>query len=169
MTALDPAQIFRILAEHRVDHVVIGGIGGVLHGSPMSTDDVDIVPALKKTNLDALAAALNEMNARLMTSEAPDGINVTFTGKELQKWIVDFRFLHLLTDYGRLDLIHRPEGTSGYQELASNAESLDLGDVQVRVAALEDIIRSKQAVARDRDLAQLPTLRALLEEKGHHH
>jgi len=32
----------------------------------MSTDDVDIVPALKKTNLDSLAAALREMDARVL-------------------------------------------------------------------------------------------------------
>ena len=161
----DPQAIFRTLHEHAVESIVVGGIGGVLHGSPMSTDDVDIVPALKKANLDALAAALNEMNAKIMSRERPGGIPVRFTGKDLRRWIVDFGFLNLLTDHGRLDIIHRPGGTTGYQDLASNAESLELGDFEIRVAALEDIIRSKQAVARDRDLAQLPTLRALLEER----
>ncbi len=161
----DPERILRILAQHGVDYVVVGGIGGVLHGSPMSTDDVDIVPALKKSNMDSLSAALSAMNARILSLEAPEGISVDWTGKDLQRWIVDFRFLNLMTDYGRLDLIHRPGGTSGYQELAANAEGLDLGDVGIRVAALEDIIRSKQAVARNRDLEQLPTLRLLLESK----
>jgi hypothetical protein len=161
----DPRRMLEIFAKHRVEYVVVGGIGGALHGSPMSTDDVDIVPDLKKTNLDSLAAALNEMNARIQSSEAPEGIAVQFTGKDLQKWIVDFRFLNLSTDYGKLDLIHRPSGTAGYRDLARNAETLQVGDLGVRIAALEDIIRSKQAVARERDLAQLPTLRMLLEKK----
>jgi predicted nucleotidyltransferase len=162
----DPARILAVLAEHGVDYVVIGGIGGVLHGSPMTTNDLDVVPALKKANMDSLAAALNEMNARILSHEAPDGIEVEWTAKDLQRWIVDFRFLNVMTDYGQLDLIHRPEGTTGYQELAANAEEMDLDDVVIRVAALEDIIRSEQAVARERDLEQLPTLRLLLEERN---
>lgn len=161
----NPRRVLEILAKHEVEFVVVGGIGGTLHGSPMSTDDVDIVPALKKTNLDSLAVALHEMNARLLTTEDPKGIGVVFTGKHLQQWIVDLRFLNLLTDHGRLDLIHRPGGTGGYQELAANSDEFDLGEVEIRVAALEDIIRSKQAVGRDRDLEQLPTLRMLLERK----
>lgn len=161
--ALDPARILNILARHDVDYIVIGGIGAVLHGSPTLTEDLDIVPDLKKTNLDRLAQALKEMNARLMSHAAPDGIPFEFTGKDLQRLIVDLRFLNLITSYGQLDIIHRPEGYSGYRELAAPAKSLKLGDIEVHVAALEDIIRSKQAVARERDLEQLPTLRLLLE------
>ena len=161
----DPAGLLQSLARHRVRYVVVGGIGGVLHGSPLPTDDLDIVPDPKVSNLDALAGALKEMHARVLSQEAPDGIEVDFTGQRLRKWIVDFRFLSLATACGQLDVIHRPAGTGGYHELASNAEAMELGDVDVRVAALEDIIRSKQAAARDRDLEQLPTLRLLLERK----
>jgi hypothetical protein len=162
----DPRRILEVLAKHRVEYVVVGGIGGTLHGSPMSTDDVDVVPALRKTNLDSLAAALNEMNTRIRSSEAPEGIEVQFIGKDLQKRIVEFRFLSLSTDHGNLDLIHRPAGTGGYQELARNAQTLRVGEIEVRVSALEDIIRSKQAAGRERDLAQLPTLRMLLEKRA---
>lgn len=161
----DPESILRTLTKHGVDYIVVGGIGGVLHGSPMSTNDVDIVPALRKSNLDALAKALNELSARI-TTEDRNGLSVEWTGKELQKWIVDFRFLNLQTNHGRLDLIHRPGGTHGYQDLATKAETLEIEDMEIRVAALEDIIRSKQAVGRDRDLEHLPTLRLLLETKN---
>jgi|GEM_PF-489931 hypothetical protein len=166
MTVFNPEAILRVLARHCVDYIIVGGIGGVLHGSPMSTSDVDIVPALKKTNLEALAAALNELNASIMADGVAGGIKVQWTSNELQKWIVDFQFLNLETDHGRLDLIHRPGGTRGYQDLATKAEALSLDDIEVRVAALEDIIRSKQAVGRDRDLEHLPTLRLLLENKS---
>lgn len=161
----DPTEILRVLGRHRVDHIVIGGIGGVLHGAPMSTDDVDIVPALQKANLDSLADALNELDARILVADEPDGLKVDFTGKRLRRWIVDFRFLNLTTKFGRLDLLYKPGGTTGYLDLAANAESFDIEGLEIRVAALEDIIRSKQAVARDRDLEQLPTLRMLLESK----
>lgn len=160
----DPKRILKTLARHGVDAIVVGGIGGVLHGSPVLTDDVDVVPLLKTTNLDALADALNELNARLMSAEAPGGsIAIDWRGKDLQRWIVDFRFLNLATDHGQLDLIHRPGGTTGYDDLAKAARVVEVDDVEIKVAALEDIIRSKEAVARQRDLEQLPTLRLLLE------
>lgn len=164
--SFDPEPILKILAKHGVDYVLVGGIGGVLHGAPMLTDDLDVVPALQVKNLDALAEALNELSARILSADAPGGsIPIAFTGKRLQKWIVDFQFLNLKTDYGQLDLLHRPAGTGGFQDLAANAEEIDLGDFEVRVASLEDIIRSKQAVGRDRDLEQLPTLRMVLEQQ----
>jgi len=162
----DPERILKTLAGHGVDFVVVGGIGAVLHGSPTSTKDVDVVPDLGATNLDALAEALNEMNARIVSHEAPQGcIEVDWRGRDLKRWIVDFRFLILRTDYGRLDLLHRPAGTSGYDDLARSAISLKMDDVDVKVAALEDIIRSKEAAGRQRDLEHLPTLRLLLEAK----
>lgn len=162
----DPRRILEILAKHGVDYILVGGLAGALHGSPISTDDLDIVPLVKRANLDALATALNELNAKLAASDEPEGIKIDFTGKQLQKWIVEFRFLNLLTDYGRLDVIHRPGGTDGYQDLAQSSEKLDLGELQIRVAALEDIIRSKEAVGRARDLEHLPTLRMVLDRKN---
>jgi hypothetical protein len=166
MAVFDPNHIITVLARHRADFIVVGAVGAFLHGSPMMTDDVDVVPALKMSSLEVLAAALNELNAKIMSSDAPGGtIEVDWDPKDLRRWIVDFRFLNLQTDYGRLDLIHRPGGTDGYGDLARSAELLPLGDVEIKVAALEDIIRSKQAVARPRDLEQLPTLRLLLEAK----
>jgi len=161
----DPEAILRVVAQHRVEYVLVGGLGASLYGSPILTDDVDIVPDLKKTNLDALAAALNELNARSRSHEELDGIEIDWSGKNLQKWIVDFQFLNLLTDYGVLDLLHRPGGTAGYRELARNAEQFEVGDFVVHAAALEDIIRSKEAVGRERDLQHLPTLRLLLERR----
>ncbi|HEY7874391.1 MAG TPA: hypothetical protein VIG64_04635 [Actinomycetota bacterium] len=130
----------------------------------MMTTDLDIVPASGTSNLEALATALNSLNARLITGD-PDGLKIDFTAKQLQKWIVEFRFLNLTTDHGQLDIVYRPGGTAGYQDLIRAAETLEIGPIQVRVASLEDIIRSKQAVGRDRDLEQLPTLRLVLEQK----
>ena len=164
--AFDPKHILKTLARHEVDLIVVGGVGAILHGSPLLTDDVDVVPVLTKPSLDALADALNELNAKIMSSDAPGGlIDVDWRGRDLQGWIVDVRFLNLMTDYGQLDLIHRPGGTSGYKDLAHSAEDIPVDDVKVKVASLEDIIRSKEAVGRDRDRQQLPTLRLLLETK----
>jgi hypothetical protein len=161
----NPRRIIEILSAHEVEFVVVGGIGAVLHGSPISTFDLDIVPAMSRSNLDRLVDALKELRAVARAAGEDEGLRLDFTGKSLNKWLVDFSILNLRTRFGDLDLLYRPAGTRGYSDLAAGAQEEQIGEIGVRVAALEDIIRSKQAAARERDLEQLPTLRRLLERK----
>lgn len=158
-----PKAILEVLAKHGVDYVVLGGIASVIYGSPFPTSDVDVVPELKVSNLDRLAAALKEMDARILVTDEPEGREIEITGRFLKKNLPDFKFLHFKTKYGQLDILYKPAGTDGYRDLVRHAESVQLGGAAVRIAALEDIIRSKQAAGRERDLEQLPTLRKLLE------
>ena len=58
-----------------------------------------------------------------------------------------------------------PAGTGGYADLKRDADLMDLGDgLVVLVASLRDVIRSKEAAGREKDIAQLPILRRTLEE-----
>jgi hypothetical protein len=52
----------------------------------------------------------------------------------------------------------------GYEDLVRGATTIVIRGQSVRVAALEDIIRSKEAAGRAKDLAALPVLRLLLEQ-----
>ena len=70
--------------------------------------------------------------------------------------------VNLLTSFGDLDVAFTPSGTEGYAELKPNAVTYRLGGIGVAVAALADVIRSKESANRARDRAALPTLRALL-------
>ena len=84
-------------------------------------------------------------------------------GRMLKRAIPDIGFLRFDTKYGFVDIIYRPAGTRGFRDLAKSTLPQDTGSAQVQVASLEDVIRSKQAAGRPRDLEQLPTLRRLLE------
>jgi hypothetical protein len=72
----------------------------------------------------------------------------------------------LVTRDGYLDLCFRPEGTEGYDDLATDAESYEVFGITIKVASLDDVIRSKAAAGRDVDLQALPTLRALRDRKA---
>lgn len=73
--------------------------------------------------------------------------------------------MNLTTRFGDLDLSFEPSGTSGYDELSKRATRIELRDgISTNIAALEDIIRSKEAANREKDRMALPTLRLLLQE-----
>lgn len=148
------------LERNGVRYVLIGGLAAILHGSPQATFDADICPARDTENLEKLAAALREMNARVRTQDVPSGIAFTCDAAFLRG--VDV--LNLVTEFGDLDLAFVPAGTDGYDDLVKGARPVIVKGHSVPVASLEDIIRSKEAANRPRDLAALPILRQLLRE-----
>ena len=77
-----------------------------------------------------------------------------------------FTSMTLVTKFGFVDLCFRPDGTSGYPDLIEAAETYEVYGLKIRVASLEDVIRSKTAAGRERDLQALPTLQALKERRG---
>jgi len=154
--------MLRALERHRVRYVLIGGIGATLHGSPLPTRDADICPALDGANLESLASALREMGAKIRTADAPEGLPFACDAAFLRQ----MKLLNLTTRFGDLDLSFEPSGTGGYADLSARSVEYDLGEgLVVPVAALEDIIRSKEAADREKDRQALPTLRLLLRKR----
>jgi hypothetical protein len=154
----DPIRALATLNRHGVRYVVIGGFAGKLRGSTILTVDVDVCYARDPANLASLAAALGELHATLRG--APEGLPFRLDAKTLANGDA-FTFV---TDAGDLDVLGTPAGVSGFDELARNATDLDLDDLVVRVAAIDDLIRMKRASARPRDLAHLEVLMALRDE-----
>lgn len=157
-TEFDPHALLRILREHRVDFVVIGGFAGNILGSPLITTDLDVCHARDAQNLERVVAALKEMHAYLRG--APPGLPFQLDVKTLANQI-NFTFS---TDLGPLDMLGEPAGVSGYTGLIANAEVVDLDGIEVLVCAIEDLIRMKRAAGRMKDIGALPTLEALLVE-----
>lgn len=157
---MDAERILSVLNRHEVRHVVIGALGATLLGSPLRTDDVDICPSKDEANLNRLAAALEELGAKEWEPHRDEFLEREWTGDLLT---TDTVWL-LATHHGELDLMFEPAGTQGYKDLARDAVTVKVDELEVRVASLADIIRSKEAAGRQRDREQLPTLRRLLEK-----
>jgi predicted nucleotidyltransferase len=161
MAEFDPQEIFAALERHGVRFVVIGGVAAILHGASHVTTDVDIVPEEGRDNLARLSAALKELNARIRVVGEPEGIPFDHSAESLAR----VRIWNLVTDRGNLDLTFVPSGTRGYDDLVRDAEPMTVRGVEVPVASLADVIRSKEAAGRERDRLVLPTLRRLLERQ----
>lgn len=155
--------MLRVLVDHDVEFVLVGGIAARLRGAPLLTQDVDVTPATDHRNLESVAAALRDLDARLRTATEPEGVPVPFDPGLLQSASV----WTLTTRLGDLDLVMVPAGTDGYLDLVRDADDLTVAldpTLVVSVASLADVIRSKEAAGRDKDRAALPLLRRTLEE-----
>ena len=156
----DAAAIFAVLDRHRVDYVVIGGMAAAMWGSDLPrTTDADITPSTDVANLARLAEALDDLGARLRVLGDPSGLAAPLDGPQLAGLSV----VTLTTDHGPLDVTFHPDGVGGYAELAPRASLRPVGEHPgVPVADLADVIASKTAAGRAKDLTHLPSLRRLL-------
>ena len=148
------------LDQEHVEYVVIGGTAAVIAGATQVTFDLDITPARDVENLDRLASALRRLNAHAY-GIPPEAGWFRLDGKTLAAGST-WKFL---TDHGELDVSLDPDGTHGYADLRRGAVRTHAYGIEFQVAALEDVIRSKEAADRPRDRAVLPDLRRTLELK----
>jgi transcriptional regulator with XRE-family HTH domain len=158
---LDLRLLFTTLARHQVQFVLIGALGATLHGFPRNTRDADITPARDPANLERLAAALRELDARIYTEQIPEGLSFDCSPQML----VRAEIWNLITKAGRLDLAFEPSGTAGFPDLAAHAVQFEVYGHPLLAARLEDIIRSKEAAGRPKDRQDVEVMREMLKRK----
>jgi hypothetical protein len=145
---IDAAAILRVLAAHKVEYVVIGGLAVQAHGHPRTTQDLDLVPEPTPENRARLLAALSELGARPVGGPTPGLVSIPETG-----------VLELDTDAGGIDVHVAPPGAAPYDELRARALVIHL-DVPVAVAGRDDLIAMKRASGRPIDRSDIIALTA---------
>jgi hypothetical protein len=160
-----PGELLEVLERHKVRYVIIGGLAAELRGSPYITRGVDVTPSRDRANLGRLANALRELNAQLRLVGVDEPVEFPLDQHSFD-WGTTWTFV---TEHGYLDIALRPDGTQGYEDLRRNATSERITDsLEVQVASLADVIRSKEAAGREKDRAVLPVLRQVLERSRLH-
>lgn len=153
-------QLADVLLAHGVEFIVVGGQAEVLLGSPRVTYDVDLCYRRTEANLERLAAALCELEVGLRGAPA----NLPF--------VIDARSLALGSNFtlttrvGDLDLLGYLEPLGDYDAIDARAETYRIGDLELRVIRLEDLITIKEYIGRPKDresLFQLYAIRRLRE------
>jgi Nucleotidyl transferase AbiEii toxin, Type IV TA system len=150
--------IARVLVEHEVRFILIGGYAAIVHGSPVLTRDIDVCYARDGANLERLTNALRELHASLRG--APPDLPFQLDALTLKAGD-HFTFA---TDLGSLDCLGTPAGTAGFPDLDQNAVEFDVEGIMIRVASVEDLMRMKRAAGRTKDLIALEWLAALRDE-----
>jgi len=159
----DPERLLSALTDRDVRFILIGGMAAVLHGDVGVTVDIDVVPERSDENLERLAEALRDLNARVRTEGEPERLPFDCSAAFFRKLPAD-SIVNMTTKAGDLDLAFCPSGTEGFSDLRRDAVEIEAADrLHVFVASLEDVIRSKQAADREKDRLALPRLRRLLD------
>jgi hypothetical protein len=144
-------EIGRALAAVKLEAVMIGNAAAALQGAPVTTVDFDFLFRKTARNLTKLKAFAKTIDAVVLRPYYPasDLYRVTRDRDGLQ---VDF-----------MGTIH---GIRSFEGLRERASTVDIDGTSLLVAALPDIIRSKKAARRPRDLAVLDILEKSLEEQS---
>jgi hypothetical protein len=153
---LDAAAIIAVLNRHRVRYVVIGAFAAIAQQAPIDpTRGIDLTPDAAPDNLHRLSKALRELGARIRTVDVPEGLPFDHDARSLGRAAI----WNLVCPLGEFDISFRPSGfDAGYSELAVRSHRVVVEGVGVVIADLEDVIRSKEAAGRPKDLRALPIL-----------
>lgn len=164
-TPLDIDRILATLERHHVDFLVVGGVAAIAHGAVRPTADLDCLARRSGGNLERLAAAMRDLSARLRVeglsdedaAMLPTRLDKETLGRmEISTWRTDAGDFDVLTDIPARDG-HRLR----YDELIGRAAVQEVHGIAVHVAALDDVIASKEWADRPKDREALPELRDL--------
>jgi predicted nucleotidyltransferase len=138
------------LSRSRLEAVLIGNAAAALQGAPVSTLDFDFMFRKTAANLRKLRRFADLLGAAVFRPYYP--------ASEMFRVVNDERGLQV--DF--MSVIH---GVRSFASLRSRAQPVNLGGFRLWVADLRDIIASKRAAGRKRDLAVLAILEATLHER----
>ena len=136
-------DVFSSLQKLKVKYLVIGGIAAVLHGVPRATFDLDILIEATLENARKLLSALEE--AKLGTA-------TLITAEELLKHEIT-----IFRDRVRIDVQTSTPGLE-FPDAWQRRETMSYQNHQFFVVSREDLIASKKAVGRERDLEDIRLL-----------
>jgi len=144
---LQAQEIARAFQEAGVEYLFLGKGGAILLGFPGTTQDIDLFPARTPENGRRIVAALRTI-----------GFDID---ADLERQIVACKdFVQIKEGPFDVDLVFAPDGIDSFS--AANARGITIGIF--RVAHPADIIASKRASGRQKDLADLPLLESFREE-----
>ena len=132
-----------------MDAVLVGNAAAALQGAPVTTVDFDFFFRRTPANVRKLRDIASELEAVLMKPYYPVSGMLRISRDE---------------DGLQLDFMGEIHGVRSFEGLRKRAIRVRLGDRELVVAALADIIKSKKAADRPRDRAVLPILEKALEE-----
>lgn len=140
----DFEELLRLLEEHAIEYMIVGGYAVAFHGFPRFTKDIDLFFRLTSENAIRLRQAL-----------------VDFGFREEELPIEAFTTIGNVLTFGtaptRVDLINEIDGVT-YDEARPNVVRGKYGDVEVTFIGLADLLKNKKSTPRTKDKGDVEEL-----------
>ena len=140
----DFEELLRLLEEHRVEYMVVGGYAVAFHGYPRFTKNIDVFFQSDDENVRLLRQALMAFGFR--EEDLPREAFAT-PGNVLTLGVVPTR----------IDLINSIDGVT-YEEARRNVVRGAYGEVEVTFIGFEDLIKNKKSTPRAKDKGDVEEL-----------
>ena len=141
----------RALNENRLEAILIGNMAAALHGAPVSTIDIDLFFRKTPANMQKLKRVASALEAVILRPYYP--VSALFR-------------LQRDRDGLQVDFMGQIDGVKSYESVRGRARSYEIGGQKLLAASLEDIIRSKRAAGRGKDLAVIDILEKTRDEEA---
>jgi len=140
----DFEELFRLLEEHRVDYMIVGGYAVAFHGYPRFTKDIDIFFECSPDNVARLRAAL---------------VDFGFSSQDLpeEAFVTRGNILSFGVAPSRVDLLNNIDAIP-YVEAKPNIVRGAYGKVKVNFIGRNDLICNKRATPRAKDKVDVEEL-----------
>lgn len=142
-------EIMQALRTARLEAILIGNAGAALRGAPVTTQDFDFLIRPSPQFRTKVARLAEILHASVSTPYYPVSNVVRLRN---QNGLI-------------IDLLPRMSAIRSFESLRSRSDTVRMGDESMRIASLDDIVRSKRAAGRPKDLAVLPILEEVLREQ----
>jgi len=150
--AEDFEDFVKLLNQHEVEYMVVGGYALAFHGKPRHTGDLDIWINVSEENAIRMLKVVNDFGLQSL---------------DFQK--DDFLTEGLISQIGypplRIDVLNLIDGVK-FNEALLNMEKIELdNDLIINYIGLNDLIKNKQVSGRRQDLTDVKTLQKLIKSK----
>lgn len=157
-----PSEILNALVEHKVEFVLIGGYGIIVHGELLSessgieiyqTTDIDIAPDFSDENIARLCECLTSIEACPPSVPTPRRI--------LPSDFSEYRTSIFTTKFGRVDIVRTADAIGHYKDIVKTAEPVSVHGTEFLLASLQTIERSKRRAGRLKDKSGIHAIKQL--------
>lgn len=140
----DFSEFLKLLGEHRVEYLLIGGFAVSIYGYPRTTADMDVWVSRRRTNTERLVKCLREFG---------------FDTPDLKPELFDDpnRIVRMGVAPMRIEILTEIDGVD-FDDCAARAEIQLLGGIEINVISLADLKTNKRASGRPKDLDDLENL-----------
>ncbi|MCB0318831.1 MAG: nucleotidyl transferase AbiEii/AbiGii toxin family protein, partial [Bdellovibrionales bacterium] len=151
-------SILEQLEKNNCSYLIVGGLAVVLHGRARLTTDIDLIIALDKENCLKVLNCLEELGFKSRIPVNPKN----FADANIRRNWIEEKGLTVMSFYSENDPLISVdlfvEHPLDYAEMQKRAVYKDLGEINVLVASIDDIIELKKISGRPKDLDDIEAL-----------